>query len=112
MQDWIYAELSSAAKKAGGPEKLVDQLIKAGKNSGHKEMIPFVAVALVTGVVGGTVGTILVKYIKKKKKTSLKEVAAAKAKLIQGIKDYDAAHPEEKESTTSGEGEENEEKRQ
>lgn len=31
---WEYADLSKAAKNAGGPEKFVDQLINAGKKCG------------------------------------------------------------------------------
>ncbi len=41
---WNYAELTSAAKGYGGPEKLIEVVYKAGKDSGRVEAILFVAV--------------------------------------------------------------------
>ena len=83
---WDYAELSKAAKEAGGPEKLMDLLIEAGKDSGHKEMLPIVGIALGIGALG---------YAGISKKISPEAVEAAKAELIKGIEEYDAAHAEE-----------------
>lgn len=91
---WDYAELSKAAKEAGGPEKLMDTLIESGKDSGHKEMLPVVAIALGIGALGYAGISKLVKYFKKKKKISPEAVEEAKAELIRGIEEYDAAHPE------------------
>ena len=99
---WDYAELSRAAKEAGGPGKLMDLLIESGKDTGHKEMLPVVGIAL------GNAGiSKLVKFYKKKKKISPEAVEAAKAELIKGIENYDAAHPEENEDGAPEEGEEN-----
>ncbi len=46
---WDYAELSKAAKDAGGPEKLMDMLVDSGKDIGHKDMLPVVGIALGVG---------------------------------------------------------------
>ena len=102
---WDYAELSKAAKKAGGPEKLMDLLIESGKDTGHKEMLPLVGIALGIGALGSVGISKLVKFFKKKKKISQEAVEAAKAELIKGIEEYDAAHPEGYEDDESEEGE-------
>ena len=92
---WDYAELSKAAKEAGGPEKLMDLLIEAGKDSGHKEMLPVVGIALGLGALGYAGISKLVKLFRNKKKISPEAVEAAKAELIKGIEEYDASHAEE-----------------
>lgn len=84
---WSYAELSKLAKVNGGPEKLVDLLIK----SGEKKMYPWLGVAFAGGVVA-TVGVQeLIEYFSKKKVISSAEVELAKKEIIQGIKDNDSA---------------------
>lgn len=86
---WNYAELSKAAKENGGPEKLVEMLIDSGK----KSMVPWLGVALASGV-GLTIGIQkIMQYLKEKSLQSKRAVEAAKAELIKGINDYDAAHP-------------------
>ena len=91
---WDYAELSKAAKEAGGPEKLMELLVESGRDAGRKEMLPKVGIAAGLGALG-CVGIIkLVKFLKKKKKISTEAVEAAKAELIKGIEEYDADHPE------------------
>ena len=37
-QDWDYAELSKAAKVAGGPEKYVEMLERASRDAGKMDM--------------------------------------------------------------------------
>ncbi len=96
---WDYAELSKAAKAAGGPEKLVNLIEEGGKSIGRIEgqssMVPWIGLA-VLGASALTAGVIkLVDHFKAKKAISQAAVDEAKAELIQGIKDYDAAHPEE-----------------
>lgn len=44
-QNWDYAELSKAAKAAGGPEKYVDMLEQASKDAGKMEMLPWLGAA-------------------------------------------------------------------
>lgn len=91
---WDYAELSKAAKEAGGPEKLMDLLVETGKNAGHKEMLPLVDIAVGIGALGYAGISKLVKFFKKKEEISPEAVEAAKKELIKGIQEYDAAHPE------------------
>ena len=43
-QNWDYAELSKAAKAAGGPEKYVEMLERASRDAGKMEMLPWVGV--------------------------------------------------------------------
>lgn len=83
---WNYAELSKLAKKAGGPEKLVNILIDSGKN----KMKPWMIVAAPGGSAFTLIVQKIIKYFRNKKKISDAEVEAAKKELIQGIKDYDA----------------------
>ena len=95
---WDYAELSKAAKAAGGPEKLVNLIEEGGKSIGRIEgqssMVPWIGLAAL-GASALTAGVIkLVDHFKAKKAISQAAVDEAKAELIQGIKDYDASHPE------------------
>ena len=81
---WDYAELSKAAKAAGGPEALVEQLIEASKKSARLEMLPWVGVA-VAGASALTAGVIkLYDFFKKKKAASEAEIEAAKTEIING----------------------------
>lgn len=84
--NWDYAELSHAAKEAGGPEKLVDTIIDMAKKSGRKEMIPVVAVSSVLSVVAGI---LIGKKSQIKKEQELEKL---KEELIDGINDYDKNH--------------------
>lgn len=94
-QNWDYAELSKAAKVAGGPEKYVELLEKASKEAGKLEMLPWIG----AGAVGAsllTAATIkVVDYFKSKKKATQNELLLAKEEIINDIKEYDAAHVKE-----------------
>ena len=46
-QNWDYAELSKAAKVAGGPEKYVEMLELTSKDAGKMEMLPWIGAAAV-----------------------------------------------------------------
>ena len=93
-QNWDYAELSKAAKAAGGPEKYVEMLERASKEAGKMEMLPWVGVAAV-GASLLTAATIkIVDYFKSRNTNNL-EIEIAKEELIKGIKEYDAAHLDE-----------------
>lgn len=87
MKTWNYANLSKLAKANGGPEELVDKLV----NSGKLQMLPWIGVAFGCGIAA----TKLVQYFKRLKAKSTTELEAAKQEVIQGIKEYDAAHNEE-----------------
>ena len=94
-QNWDYAELSKAAKAAGGPEKYVEMLELASKDAGRMEMLPWVGAAAL-GASLLTAATIkVVDYFKSKKKKNEAEIKKAKEEIINGIKEYDTTHPEE-----------------
>ena len=91
-QNWDYAELSKAAKAAGGPEKFVEMLEEASRDAGKSEMLPWVA-ATAIGASLLTAGVIkTVNFFKAKKKKNLAEIEEAKEEIIKGIKEYDASH--------------------
>ena len=93
-QNWDYAELSKAAKAAGGPEKYVEMLERASRDAGKMDMLPWVGVAAI-GASLLTAATIkVVDYFKSKKQQNQKELEAAKQEIIVGIKAYDAEHKE------------------
>ena len=90
---WNYAELSKAAKKAGGPEALVMTLIKFGRS----QMIPKV---IGTGIIGAGVGigiTKCVDCVRNYRKRLPKDAEIAKKELVEGINSYDAMHSEQEE---------------
>ncbi len=94
-QNWDYAELSKAAKAAGGPEKYVEMLELASKDAGKIEMLPWLGVAAV-GASLMTAATIkVVDYFRAKKKKNQAEIEMAKKEILNGIKEYDATHDEE-----------------
>lgn len=88
---WDYAKLSKLAKLSGGPEKLVQTITKSGVARGRRQMIPVIIGALFLGIALPPI----VNYFKAKRLKSQAELEAAKAALIQGIKEYDASHIEE-----------------
>lgn len=99
---WNYAELSKIAKAAGGPEKLLAMIEEGGKAVGRIEgqtsMIPWIGIAA-AGASALTAGILkLSEHLKAKKAISQAAVDAAKAELIQGIREYDASHPEQVEN--------------
>ena len=86
---WDYAELSKAAKMAGGPEKYVEILESASKDAGKMEMLPWIGVAAV-GASLLTAATIkVVDYFKVKKAQDQQAIDKAKQEIIKGIKAYD-----------------------
>ena len=94
-QKWDYAELSKAAKAAGGPEKFVEMLELTSKEAGKMEMLPWLGVAAV-GASLLTAATIkVVDYLKSRKKNNEAEIEKAKAEIINDIKEYDAVQSDE-----------------
>ncbi len=94
-QKWDYAELSKAAKIAGGPEKYVEMLESASKDEGKMEMIPWIGVAAV-GASLLTAATIkVVDYFKSKRAQNQEAIKIAKQEIVDGIKVYDAEHKQE-----------------
>ena len=109
---WDYAELSKAAKAAGGPEKLMRLIEEGGKAigriEGQQSMVLWIgATVLVTSTI--TAGIIkYAEYSKAKKAISQAAVDEAKTELVQAIKDYDATHPEETDDAATEKGEDSE----
>lgn len=94
-QKWDYAELSKAAKMAGGPEKYVEMLESASKDAGKMEMLPWIGVAAV-GASLLTAATIkVVDYFKSKRDQNQEEIKIAKQEIVDGIKAYDAEHKQD-----------------
>lgn len=91
-QNWDYAELSKAAKAAGGPEKFVEILENQSRAAGKLEMLPWVGVAAVGASVLTVASIKLVDYFKSKKQQNQEDIEAAKQEIIAGIKAYDAEH--------------------
>ena len=91
-QDWDYAELSKAAKVAGGPEKYVEMLERASRDAGKMEMLPWVGVAAVGASLLTVAAVKVVDFFKSKKRQNQEDIEAAKQEIISGIKAYDAEH--------------------
>ena len=91
-QNWDYAELSKAAKAAGGPEKYVEMLECASRDAGKMEMLPWVGVAAVGASLLTVAAVKVVDYFKSKKRQNQEDIEAAKQEIISGIKAYDAEH--------------------
>ena len=91
-QNWDYAELSKAAKVAGGPEKYVEMLERASRDAGKMEMLPWVGVAAVGASLITVAAVKVVDYFKSKKRQNQEDIEAAKQEIISGIKAYDAEH--------------------
>lgn len=92
VQNWDYAELSKAAKVAGGPEKYVEMLERASRDAGKMEMLPWVGVAAVGASLLTVAAVKVVDFFKSKKRQNQEDIEAAKQEIIAGIKAYDAEH--------------------
>lgn len=95
-QNWDYAELSKAAKAAGGPEKYVEMLECASRDAGKREMLPWVGMAAIGASLLTAAAVKVVDYFKAKKHQNQKEIEVAKQEIIAGIKAYDAEHENER----------------
>ena len=91
-QNWDYAELSKAAKVAGGPEKYVEMLERASRDAGKMEMLPWVGVAAVGASLLTVTAVKVVDFFKSKKRQNQEDIEAAKQEISAGIKAYDAEH--------------------
>ena len=90
--EWNYAELSRAAKRAGGPEKYVTNLatsaMAAGKYQGRVQMLPWVGAAFAGG---GLLGFVINHFISKRKQAKLARMQDDAKQLIDGINTYNAS---------------------
>lgn len=95
MEKWNYAELSKAAKEAGGPEKYIEFLEEVNRQKGRSEMVPWMGVAAL-GASLLTIGTVkIVNIIKSRKVTKENEIEAVKLELTEKINEYASKHIEE-----------------
>ena len=95
-QNWDYAELSKAAKAAGGPEKYVEMLECASRDAGKMEMLPWVGVAAVGASLLTVAAVKVVDFFKSKKRQNQEDIEAAKQEIVEGINAYDAEHKDDK----------------
>ena len=93
-QNWDYAELSKVAKAAGGPEKYVELLKQASKDAGKMEMLPWIGAAAVGASLLTASVFKIVDHFKSKQKKNEAEIEKAKEEIINGIKEYNATHPD------------------
>ncbi len=91
-QNWDYAELSKAAKMAGGPEKYVEMLETASRDAGKMEMLPWIGVAAVGASLLTAATMKVIDYFKTKNSKNKEAIEIAKQEIIDGIKEYDAEH--------------------
>ena len=92
---WDYSELVKEAKKAGGPENFVADLVEIAKKEGQKSRNPAIIIATILGA-GAGAGLLfsvqkLVRFFQKKKAESNKALEEAKQKVIQN---YEKNHPD------------------
>lgn len=91
--EWNYAELSKAAKAAGGPEALTELLVQSGKN----QMVPWIALMGLSCLGLGMGLTKIVEFFKARKRLSDQAVERARREIITGINEYDAKFSEDSE---------------
>ena len=77
-QNWDYAELSKAAKAAGGLEKYVEMLELTSKAAGKMEMLPWIGAAVVGASLVTAAAIKGIDYFKSKRKKNEIEIAKAK----------------------------------
>lgn len=95
MEKWNYAELSKAAKEAGGPEKYIEFLEEVNRQKGRNEMLPWMGVTAL-GASLLTAGIIkIVNITKYHKQIKENEIGVIKSKLVENINEYDLKHLEE-----------------
>lgn len=73
----------------------LEMLELASKEAGKMEMLPWLGVAAVGASLLAAATIKVVDYFKSRKKNNETEIEKAKAEIINGIKEYDAAHPDE-----------------
>ena len=95
---WDYAEMSSQAKKAGGPEQYAVQIFESGKEEGREEMMLLIPVALVIGSGLTFIGTKLTNHFKKKRAERKEALETATHKLAEEMQKCDENQPLQEEA--------------
>lgn len=93
-QNWDYADLSKAAKAAGGPEKYVQMLEHTSRDAGKMEMLPWMGVVAVGASLITAMAIKAHNCLKSRKQRNQQEIEMAKYEIVQGIRAYDAEHEE------------------
>ncbi|MBQ2759725.1 MAG: hypothetical protein IJE93_08155 [Clostridia bacterium] len=88
---WDYAKLSQLAKEHGGPENLINDIIKFGKI----EMLPWIGVAAVAGSAATIFGKKAYLFAKEKYQEYKIKMELAKNELVEGVNEYDRQETEE-----------------
>lgn len=92
VKKWDYAELSKAAKAAGGPEKYLNILEEMSKNAGKREMYPWIGIVAICSSVTTMIAIKAVEQFKVTRKQSQEEISIAKRELTKGIEEYKIVH--------------------
>ena len=86
---WDYAEMSSQAKKAGGPEQYAVQIFESGKEEGREEMMLLIPVALAIGSGLTFIGTKLTNHFKQKRAERKEALETVTHKLAEEMQKCD-----------------------
>lgn len=86
---WDYAEMSSQAKKAGGPEQYAVQIFESGKEEGREEMMLLIPVVLAIGSGLTFLGTKLTNHFKQKRAERKEALETATHKLAEEMQKCD-----------------------
>ena len=92
-KNWDYAELSKAAHAAGGPERYIAVIEEESRNAGHRDMAPWIGVALLGGIAIKTLSEKAWAYIKNKQAERNERIEQAKIELINEIRQHDKSCP-------------------
>jgi len=77
----------------------VEMLELTSKDAGKMEMLPWIGATAVGASLVTAAAIKVVDYFKAKKKKNEMEIVKAKEEIINGIKEYDAMHPDEEGGT-------------
>lgn len=86
---WDYAEMSSQAKQAGGPEQYAVQIFKTGKEEGREEMMLLIPIALAIGSGLTYIGTKLTSHFKQKRAERKETLETATHKFAEEMQKCD-----------------------
>lgn len=95
---WDYAEMSSQAKKAGGPEQYAEQIFESGKEEGREEMMVLIPFALMVGSGLTFIGTRLSNHFKQKRAERKGTLETATLKLAEELQKCDENQPLQEEA--------------
>ncbi len=86
---WNYAQLSHLAKRVGGPNALVNQIYRNGRNMGRSDIALLIPLAVAGGAAIYKGFESISNRIKANRSKNEKKAKEAMNELERGIKDYD-----------------------